>query len=73
MNAAMKFEPLTVSVNADPPAVAEDGLRLLMVGPPWLIEKFTALDVPPPGLGLNTVTEAVPPEPMSEAEMLACN
>src|SRR5215469_12680500 len=35
--------------------------------------KNTAFEVPPPGLGLTTVTEAVPAVAMSEAGTLAVN
>src|SRR5262245_30901710 len=38
-----------------------------------VIGKNTTLDVPPPGLGLTTVTEAVPAVAMSELKMLAAN
>ena len=34
--------------------------------------KVAALDVPPPGLGLKTVTCAVPADAMSDARILAC-
>ena len=32
-----------------------------------------ALDVPPPGVGVNTVTEAVPADAMSAADIVAVN
>src|SRR4030095_14014808 len=38
-----------------------------------VIGKKTTFEVPPPGLGLNTVTEAVLAVAMSEAKMLAVN
>ena len=38
-----------------------------------MIGKNTTLDVPPPGLGLTTVTEAVPAVAISETKMLAAN
>ena len=34
-----KFVPFTVRVNADPPAIAEEGLRLVVVGTGLLIVK----------------------------------
>jgi hypothetical protein len=70
----MKLVPLTVSVKAEPPAVAELGLRLVVVGTGLsgtLIVKLCALEVPPPGVGLKTVTLAVPAEAMSEARIEA--
>ncbi len=69
----MKFEPVTVSVKADPPAVAELGLKPLTPGTGFgaVIVKLTPFDVPPPGVGLNTVTVAVPAVAMSEADIEA--
>jgi hypothetical protein len=66
--------PLTVRVKAEPPAVAEEGLRLVVVGTGLLgllIVKVWALEVPPPGEGVNTVTPAVPATAMSAALMEA--
>jgi hypothetical protein len=69
-----KLLPLTVSVNAAPPAVRDDGLRLEIVGTGGLlIVKVSALEVPPPGGGENTVTCAVPATAMSEAGIAAVN
>ncbi len=68
---ATKLLPLTVSVKAGPPAAAEEGLRLLVVGAGLLIVKVRAPEVPPPGAGLNTVTEAVPAVAMSAAVIAA--
>ena len=48
--------PETVSVNAAPPTVAEDGLRLEMVGPAMIVN-VAALEVAPPEV---TVTLADP-------------
>jgi hypothetical protein len=59
----MKFVPLTVRVNAAPPVVADDGERDEMVGTGLVapeIVKVALLDVPPPGVGLLTVTLADP-------------
>jgi hypothetical protein len=59
----MKLLPVTVSVKADPPAVAEDGLNDVATGTGLLtalIVKVNPDDVPPPGVGLKTVTVAVP-------------
>jgi hypothetical protein len=65
--------PFTVSVNAAPPAVAEAGLRPVVVGTGLLIVKVWALEVPPPGAGFTTVTEAVPAVAMSAAVIAAVN
>jgi hypothetical protein len=56
------------------PARAEDGFTALTVGcglAPALMVKLTALDVPPPGEGLETVKVAVPAATMSLAGIVA--
>jgi hypothetical protein len=71
-----KLVPLTVNVNAAPPAVAELGERLVVVGTGLLlalIVNVCALEVPPPGAGLNTVSDAVPATAMSVAGIVAVN
>ena len=65
--------PLTVSVNPAPPAVIEAKLRLVLAGTGLLIVRVRALDVPPPGVELNTVTWAVPDSAMSAAVIAAVN
>jgi hypothetical protein len=68
----MKLVPFTVRVKATPPAVADEGLRLVVVGrglSGTLIVKVWALEVPPPGVGLKTVTLAVPAVAMSAARI----
>ena len=70
----MKLLPVTVSVNPAPPAVVAEGVRPVVVGTGLLaalIKKVWALDVPPPGAGLNTVTVAVPADTMSAAWIAA--
>jgi hypothetical protein len=57
--------PLTVSVNAGPPLLAEIGLMLFIFGVGLLIVTVPGLEVPPPGVGVNTVTCAVPAAAMS--------
>ena len=57
----MKFVPVTVSVWAAAPAITELGERLVMVGTGLLAGagftvKVLAAVVPPPGVGLVTVT-----------------
>ena len=66
---ATKPLPLTVRGNAAPPAVALLGAseEIAGTGLLLLIVKVAALDVPPPGLGLTTVTLAVPALVMSAA------
>jgi hypothetical protein len=71
-----KLVPFTVNINATPPAVAELGTSPLVVGTGLLlalIVNVCALEVPPPGVGLNTVTDAVPAIAMSVARIAACS
>ena len=57
----MKFVPFTVRVNAGLPRIALAGESDVVVGAVGLMVKFRAgLEVPPPGAGLNTVTDAGP-------------
>ncbi|MGH2506136.1 MAG: hypothetical protein ACRDHZ_01740 [Ktedonobacteraceae bacterium] len=66
-------DPLTVNVNAPLPADAEAGLSEIRDGTgldDWIV-KTNALDVPPPGAGLTTVTTAVPAVATSLAGMSA--
>jgi hypothetical protein len=67
----LKPLPLIVSVNADPPAVRDDGFRLEIVGTGLLIVSVSALEAPPPGVGVNTVTWTAPATAMSEAAIAA--
>jgi hypothetical protein len=66
----MKFVPFTVSVNCDPPAVAQVGLSELIVGTARIVN-VCAFEVPPPGVGFTTVMEAVPAVAMSAAGTVA--
>jgi hypothetical protein len=66
-----KFDPLTVSVKAGPPAVALLGEIELIAGTGLLMVNVIALDVPPPGGAFTTVTEAVPAVLMSDAGTVA--
>jgi len=73
--AETKFVPLTVSVKAAPPATALSGEIVVIVGrelPPLMV-KFTGLEVPPPGVGFVTVTDAVPADAITAAGMAAVN
>jgi len=65
--------PSTVKINAAPFALAEEGLRLTMAGTGLAIVNVLEFEVPPPGVGLRTVTAAVPLVAMSEARMTAVN
>jgi hypothetical protein len=49
-----------VRVKSEPPADAELGERVERVGTGLLMVKVCDPDVPPPGVGLKTVTVAVP-------------
>jgi hypothetical protein len=64
--------PVRVNVNAAPPAVAEAGAIEASVGPAAaLIVNDRLPDVPPPGVGLVTVTVAVPAVAISAAVIAA--
>ena len=70
----MKLLPFTVKVKADPPAVVEVGLILVVAGVGLLatvIVNVWALEVPPPGAGVKTVTVAVPAVARSDARIAA--
>src|SRR5205809_766045 len=69
----LKFVPVAVSVNAALPASALGGEIELSVGTGLLIVNVEAPEGPPPGVGLNTVTEAVPAVAMSAAVIWACS
>jgi hypothetical protein len=66
-----KLLPVTVRVKAWPPATADAGLSALVVGTGLVMVKVRAPEVPPPGVGLKTRTEAVPPVAMSAAPIVA--
>ena len=69
----MKLVPLTVNVKADPLATVDWGESEVTVGTGLLIGKLTALDVPPPGAGSNTVTKAAPAWAINAAGIMAVN
>jgi hypothetical protein len=60
-------------VNAPLPTAAVLGEIEVAVGTGLLIVNVLAAEVPPPGVGLNTVTEAVPAVVMSAAVIWACS
>src|SRR5262245_60352075 len=70
-----KLVPLTVRAKAGDPAVAEEGLRPVMVGAGLVgvITKLASFEGPPPGAGLNTITLAAPATAMSPAVIAAVN
>jgi hypothetical protein len=68
--------PFTVRVKAPLPAVTEAGDNEVIEGAglfDGLIVKLATLEVPPPGVGVNTVTWAVPAAEMSAALTDACS
>src|SRR5256885_12927906 len=69
-----KFVPFTVRVKAAAPTVALPGVSEAIVGTGLgarLMVKVSALELPPPGAGVNTRTEAVPAVAMSAAVIVA--
>ena len=60
-------------MNAPLPIAAVLGEIELAVGTGLLIVNVLAADVPPPGVGVNTVTDAVPAVAMSAAVIWACS
>jgi hypothetical protein len=52
--------PVTVNVKSVLPAATQFGLIEVVVGTGLLMVNVTAFDVPPPGAGFTTVTDAVP-------------
>src|SRR5207249_8911989 len=68
-----KFVPFTVRVKAAAPAVALPGVSEPIVGTELLMVNVSAPEVPPPGVGENTVTDAVPAVATSLAGIAACN
>jgi hypothetical protein len=55
----VKFVPFTLSENEPLPAVAEEGERLEIAGKGEFTGNDCGAEVPPPGDGFVTVTEAV--------------
>jgi hypothetical protein len=68
-----KFEPSTVRVNSELPARAFAGEREDSMGTGLLIANVTSFDVPPPGVGLKTVTVAAPTDSILQAEIDTVN
>src|SRR2546428_113092 len=66
-----KLPPFTVSVRPAPPTAALEGERELTVGPALATGNACAAEVPPPGVGVTTVTLAVPAAAMSAAAIAA--
>lgn len=68
---ALKFDPLTVSVNAPLPMAMFVGEMLLRTGNGLLTVKFDAFDVPPSGAGFVIVMAFVPAAAMLAAGIAA--
>ena len=60
-------------MNAPPPTAAVLGEIEVAVGAGLLIVTVLAAEVPPPGVGVNTVTDAVPAVAISAAVIWACS
>ena len=69
----VKPDPFTVIVKSGVPAGAADEESDVTMGTPLVTENVTAAEVPPPGEGLNTVTETLPTLATSEDGMDAVN
>ena len=69
MEAGMKLVPLTVKVKPWLPTCFDAGVILAMLGMGlvFVTENVLALEAPPSGAGLKTVTEKVPATTRSEA------
>src|SRR5881296_288154 len=68
---ATKLEPVAVSVKAAPPTAALVGEIEVSTGTGLLMLNVLAVERPPPGAGLKTVTCAVPGETRSDAGIVA--
>ena len=68
-----KLVPFTVKVKAPEFTSFDVGDKVVIVGTGLFTLRPTALEVPPPGLGLTTVTEIDPAALRSELGMLAVN
>jgi len=72
----IKLLPVTANVNEELPAAADEGLIDIAEGTGLfeeVIVKVNPDEVPPPGVGLNTVTVAVPAVAMFAAGTVAVN
>jgi hypothetical protein len=65
--------PRTVSVKDAPPCVALAGCNDVIVGTALSTVNVSASDTPPPGVGFETVTLAVPPADISVTCTVAVN
>src|SRR5258705_11080738 len=73
VDVGMKFVPVTVNVKPAPVAAAELGFKDATVGERFPMVKVSPLEVPPPGVGVETVTAAVPLAAMSAGVVCPCN
>src|SRR5271155_4898103 len=70
----MKPPPVTVSVNAAPPAATDEGLRFETVGAGFAgasMKNVMSFEMPPPGAGVTTVISADPGVVISLARICA--
>ena len=65
--------PLIVRVKSAAPAMTRSGLSRVKTGPPAMTVSGRAVEVPPPGVGVLTVTSKVAAAVMSAALMVAVN
>ena len=68
-----KFVPVTVSINAGSPLKAAFGLRLVTVGAGLFTVTLSSGEVPPPGVGVKTVSFNVLPLATSEPSSVTFN
>src|SRR5271169_5771717 len=72
-----KFEPFTVSMNAEPLGLALDGLILEISGEfvcvGYTVNGAALRLIPPPGSGFDTVTSEVPGDATSEAKTVTAS
>jgi hypothetical protein len=73
MELLLKLVPVAVRVNAAVAAVLVVGLILDSVGTGLLTVNVRDWEVPPPGVGLNTVMAKLPPAATSAAVICAVN
>jgi hypothetical protein len=71
VDAELKPNPFTVSMNAAPPTIALAGETDVIPKTGLLMVKDATVDVPPPGAGFFTVTLTVPATAMSAAGIVA--
>src|SRR5438128_1698739 len=68
-----RFDPLTVSANAGPPAPTLVGTREVITGTGLPMLNTSEIEIPPPGAGLKTDICALPAMAISAPEIVAIN